>query len=99
MMSTVNQTQNNDDLWLQQGKWSGSFKIEFIHIKDISNVHFTNIDNPYNENKPVYQGRDCTEIYQKSGQKCLSIFNAYKPLTSLYDNFKYYDHQEKIRQD
>lgn len=65
---------HHDKLWKQAGKWPGSIKIEWLHVKDIPNTQFIHIENPLNENKPVCQGRDCQEIYPRVGEKMLQIF-------------------------
>lgn len=97
MISGVNHEEPSDSIWTKQGKWVGSFKIELEYIKDIPNTQFIHIENPYNENKPACQGRDCTELYPKTGERMLSVFQNYRSTTSLYDSFKYFDNQENIR--
>ena len=54
MLSPVRIDIKHDDLWKQSNKWPGSIQIEFISIKDIPNSHFNYLENPLNENKPVF---------------------------------------------
>lgn len=97
MIQRVNHKEDHADLWKQPGKWPGSLKIEWVYIKDIPNTQFIHIENPLNENKPACQGRDCQEVYPKTGERMLAIFQSFRSTTRLYDDFKYYDDQEKFR--
>jgi hypothetical protein len=97
MKGRVSHSVNHENLWKQSGKWPGSIRIEWIYIKDVPNTQFIHVENPYNENKPACQGRDCQEIYPKIGEKMLQIFANFKSSTKLFDDFKYYDEQEKFR--
>lgn len=97
MCGRVSHTKNHENLWKQSGKWPGSIKLSWMHIKDLPNTQLIHIENPYNENKPACQGRDCQEIYPKIGEKILQIFESYKSSTKLFDDFNYYDDQEKFR--
>lgn len=98
MISRVNHEQDHANLWKQPGKWPGSLKIEWVYIKDIPNTQFIHIENPLNENKPACQGRDCQEVYPKTGERMMAIFSNFRSTTRLYDDFKYYDDQEKFRE-
>jgi len=98
MKTRVNHDRQHAELWKQPQKWPGSFKLDWITIKDIPNTQFIYLENPLNENKPACQGRDCTEIFWKVGERMLMIFEHYKATTKLYDDFKFYDEQEKFRQ-
>lgn len=71
MKGPVSHSVNHENLWKQSGKWPGSINIGWVNIKDIPNTQFIHIENPYNENKPACQGRDCQEIYPKIGEKML----------------------------
>ena len=68
-----------------------------MFIKDIPNTQFIHVENPLNENKPACQGRDCTEIFPKVGEKMLLMFQGFRSTTKLFDDFKFYDEQEKFR--
>lgn len=71
MCGRVAHAMNHENLWKQPGKWPGSIKISWLHIKDLPNTQLIHIENPYNENKPACQGRDCQEVYPKTGEKML----------------------------
>ena len=97
MLTRVNHNKQHSELWKQSGKWPGSIRVEWQQIKDIPNTQFIHIENPLNENKPACQGRDCTEIFYKVGEKMLLIFAHFRSTTKLYDDFKFYDQQEQFR--
>ena len=97
MVSEVKHSTAHSNLWKQTNKWPGSIKVDWLFIKDIPNTQFIHIENPLNENKPACQGRDCQELYPKIGSKMLEIFLNYKSTTRLFDDFKYYDEQEKFK--
>lgn len=97
MKSKVNHEKQHNELWKQAGKWPGSIQLEWLHIKDIPNTQFIHIENPLNDNKPACQGRDCQELFWKVGERMLFIFANYRATTRLYDDFKFYDEQEKFR--
>jgi hypothetical protein len=53
MAGRVQHSVSHENLWRQSGKWPGSIKIGWVHIKDLPNTQFIHIENPYNENKPT----------------------------------------------
>jgi hypothetical protein len=73
MMSPALQV-NQTNLWKQSGKWPGSIDIKWILIKDVLNTQFTHLTNPFNEDKPACQGRDCQEVDPFVGDQMISIF-------------------------
>jgi hypothetical protein len=85
--------------WMQEGKWTGKFKVEWIYIKDIPNREFKSILIPNNENKPVTNSRDAQEIPFQQGMKMLEIFKFYKPDACLLDEFEHYDNDELRRKE
>ena len=91
MLGRVLNNVTHEQLWKQSGKWQGSISIAWVHVKDVPNTQFIHIENPYNENKPACQGRDCQEIYPRVGEKMLQIFSNFKSSTNLFDDFNYYD--------
>lgn len=97
MVRAVNHKHVYQNMWKQDGKWPGSIDIEWVQIKDIPNTQFIHIENPLNENRPACQGRDCQEIYPKIGESMLGIFHNFRSTTKLFDDFKFYDEQEKFR--
>jgi hypothetical protein len=93
----VDHSAHHTDLWRQSAKWPGSISIEWVTIKDVPNNQFIHIENPLNENKPACQGRDCQEIYPKTGEKMLTVFRTYVAASKLFDDFMFYDEQERLR--
>lgn len=77
--------------WAENGKWRGQFKVRWVFVKDIPNRQFRHIRLPNNENKPVTNSRDTTEVPMRLGYEMLRIFNEYEHKTSVLDDFAYYD--------
>ena len=97
MKSAVKYKQEHHNLWKQNGKWTGSIDIQWLEIKDIPNTDLFNFKNPFHENRPVYQGRDCQEIPPPIGEQVLTFFKKYNPVTRLLDDFKFYDEREDLQ--
>lgn len=85
--------------WMQEGKWTGKFKVEWVYVKDIPNREFKSILIPNNENKPVTNSRDAQEIPFQQGMKMLEIFKHYKHDACLLDEFEHYDNDEQRRKE
>jgi len=98
MMSDVNFSEKASH-WLQDGKWLGKFKVEWVFIKDIPNREFKSIIVPTNENKPVTNTRDAQEIPFPQGMATLKIFRTYAHEASLLDEFEHYDNDEIKRKE
>ena len=80
--------------WVQDGKWLGKFKLEWLFIKDIPNREFKHILVPTNENKPITNMRDAQEVPFEQGMIALKIFKDYSYDSYLLDEFEYYDNCE-----
>jgi len=89
MVSTVAET-GDQALWVQDGKWSGMFDVEWIFLKDIPNKQFRHILIEANENKPVTNSRDTQEVPTVQGKQILDIFTNYRSNTAIIDDFEYY---------
>ncbi|KAL5710779.1 YT521-B-like domain [Ranunculus cassubicifolius] len=87
----------NMDFW-QQDKWSGFFPVRWHIIKDVPNTRLRHIVLEYNDNKPVTYTRDTQEVRLKQGLEMLSIFKNYSAGTSMLDDYKFYEDQEKSLQ-
>lgn len=96
MTSEVNFTDKCNH-WVQDEKWMGKFKLEWLFIKDIPNREFKHILVPTNENKPVTNMRDAQEVPHEQGTTVLRTFKAYKADTSVLDEFEHYDNDEARR--
>jgi len=96
MTSEVNFTDKCNH-WVQDEKWMGKFKLEWIFIKDIPNREFRHIIIPSNENKPVTNMRDAQEVPYEQGMTVFRVFKNYKADTSVLDEFEHYDNDEAKR--
>lgn len=97
MAGPVNHGLCHKELWRQSTKWPGSILIQWVSVKDIPNHQFIHIENPLNENKPACQGRDCQELFPKAGERMLAIFKTFVSTSKLFENFIFYDEQERFR--
>lgn len=79
----------NTNIWVQDGKWSGMFRVKWIFLKDIPNKQFRHILIEANENKPVTNSRDTQEIPCYQGKQMVDIFKNYRNSTSVIDDFDY----------
>uniref|UniRef100_A0A7S0JCS6 YTH domain-containing protein n=1 Tax=Calcidiscus leptoporus TaxID=127549 RepID=A0A7S0JCS6_9EUKA len=79
-----------------QDKWSGTFAIKWVFIKDVPNNQFRQILLSNNENKPVTNSRDTQEILLEPGKEMLRIFHQYKSKTSILDDFGFYDKRQEL---
>ncbi|KAF9608539.1 hypothetical protein IFM89_009905 [Coptis chinensis] len=89
--------EKNMDFW-QQDKWSGFFHLKWHIIKDIPNNRLRHIILENNDNKPVTYTRDTQEVGLKQGLEMLSIFKTYPAMTSMLDDYKFYEDQQKSLQ-
>ena len=79
-----------------QDKWSGTFAIQWVFIKDIPNNLFRHILLANNENKPVTNSRDTQEIMLEPGREMLHIFQQFRSKTSILDDFGFYDKRQEL---
>lgn len=77
-------------------KWSGTFAIKWVFIKDIPNNQYRHIVLTNNENKPVTNSRDTQEVLLEPGREMLRIFHQYKSKTSILDDFGFYDKRQEL---
>ncbi len=98
MTSEVNFTEKFAH-WLQEGKWMGKFKVEWVFVKDIPNREFKSILVPTNDNKPVTNTRDAQEVPFAQGMAMLKIFRSFNPEATLLDEFEHYDNDEMKRKE
>ncbi|XP_043700987.1 YTH domain-containing protein ECT4-like [Telopea speciosissima] len=88
----------NMDFW-QQDKWSGYFPVKWHIIKDVPNAQFRHIILENNDNKPVTNSRDTQEVKFPQGIEMLNIFKNHSPMTSILDDFGFYESRQKALQD
>jgi hypothetical protein len=79
-----------------QDKWSGTFAIKWIHVKDLPNSQFRHILLTNNENKPVTNSRDTQEILLEPGREMLQIFHSFKSKLSVPDDFGFYEKRQEL---
>ncbi|KAF5188309.1 Yth domain-containing protein ect2 [Thalictrum thalictroides] len=85
------------DFW-QQNKWNGFFPVTWHVIKDIPNNRLRHIILENNDNRPVTYTRDTQEVGLKQGLEMLLIFKNYSAMSSMLDDYKFYEDQEKSLQ-
>lgn len=84
----------SSNVWAQDGKWKGTFKVRWIYVKDLPNNQLRHIrltNTP--ECKPVTQSRDTQELTPEAGREVLRIMADYSAKTSLLQDFNYYEMQ------
>ncbi|PWN24615.1 YTH-domain-containing protein, partial [Jaminaea rosea] len=74
----------HSDVWAQEGKWKGTFKVEHIFVKDVPNRELRHIKLPNSpERKNVTQSRDTQELDREGGVELLRIVHGFPARTSL----------------
>merc|ERR1712079_967768 len=81
-------------VWAQD-KWKGQFKVRWIYVKDVPNSQLRHIRLENNENKPVTNSRDTQEVPPEKGKMVLKIIHGFSHLTSILDDFVYYEKRQK----
>ncbi|KAN0061790.1 hypothetical protein ACQY0O_005783 [Thecaphora frezii] len=86
----------SSNVWAQDGKWKGTFKVRWIFVKDLPNNQLRHIrlhNTP--EVKPVTQSRDTQELTADAGREVLRIMAEYQAKTSLLQDFNFYEVQSQ----
>lgn len=84
----------SSNVWAQDGKWKGTFKVRWVYVKDLPNNQLRHIrltNTP--ECKPVTQSRDTQELTPEAGREVLRIMAEYGAKTSLLQDFNFYEMQ------
>uniref|UniRef100_V5E5G9 YTH domain-containing protein n=2 Tax=Kalmanozyma brasiliensis (strain GHG001) TaxID=1365824 RepID=V5E5G9_KALBG len=84
----------SSNVWAQDGKWKGTFKVRWIYVKDLPNGQLRHIrltNTP--ECKPVTQSRDTQELTPEAGREVWRIMSEYGAKTSLLQDFNFYEMQ------
>ncbi|PAA62956.1 hypothetical protein BOX15_Mlig004902g1, partial [Macrostomum lignano] len=92
-MITQVDVNKNAGVWCQD-KWLGEFKIKWIYVKDVPNSQLRHVRVATNENKPVTNSRDCTNVPIEQGRQVLGIIRSYRHSTSIFDDFSHYEKRE-----
>lgn len=88
----------NMDFW-NQDKWVGSFPVKWHIIKDVPNTSLRHILLENNEFTPVTSSRDTQEVTYIPGMGMLEIFKHHICISSLLDDFMYYEGREREMQE
>ncbi|KAJ6816646.1 uncharacterized protein M6B38_273680 [Iris pallida] len=83
------------DFWLQD-KWTGSFPVKWLIVKDVPNSSFRHIILANNEHRPVTSSRDTQEVPYLPGMSMLTIFKNSPMKTSILDDYMYYEERQRI---
>jgi len=82
------------NVWNQTDKWTGQFTVRWLFGKDVPNGQFRHIRLATNENKPVTNSRDTQEVPPKQGKEVVKIFSSYALLSSILDDWEFYEAAE-----
>ncbi|ERN20028.1 hypothetical protein AMTR_s00071p00172900 [Amborella trichopoda] len=82
------------DFW-QGDVWNGFFPVKWHIVKDVPNHLLTHIILKDNENKAVTYSRDTQEVTFSQGIEMLKIFKYYSAVTSILDDFSFYESRQK----
>ncbi|KAK0550086.1 hypothetical protein OC846_003795 [Tilletia horrida] len=86
----------SSNVWAQDGKWKGTFKVRWIFVKDLPNGQLRHIrltNTP--EVKSVTQSRDTQELPREAGEEVLRIMAEYQARTSLLQDMSFYEMQDQ----
>ena len=93
MLSPIDYS-SDSNVWVQEGKWKGTFKVKWIYVKDVPNnklrhIRLTNTT----ECKPITQSRDTQELPSDGGRQALKIIAEYQSRTTLLQDWLFYEQQ------
>ncbi|PWN43596.1 YTH-domain-containing protein [Ceraceosorus guamensis] len=86
----------SSNVWAQEGKWKGTFKVRWIYVKDVPNSQLRHIrltNTP--ENKPITQSRDTQELPVAAGKELIRIMHGYSARTTLLQDWAFYEAQQE----
>lgn len=87
---------NNRSAHWNDDKWLGGFSVDWLYVKDVPNKYLKHIILEYNDNRPITNSRDATEIKPSTkGNETLRIIHEYHHNSSLFDDFDFYENREK----
>lgn len=83
---------SDSTVWVQEGKWKGTFKVRWIYVKDVPNnrlrhIRLTNTT----DCKPITQSRDTQELPSDGGRLALKIIAEFPSRTTLLQGSLFYD--------
>lgn len=85
---------STSNVWVQEGKWKGTFRVRWIYVKDVPNPKLRHIilTNTV-ERKPITQSRDTQELPTEGGRALLHIMAEYQHKTTLLQDWLFYEQQ------
>ncbi|CCI43148.1 unnamed protein product [Albugo candida] len=82
-------------LWDKQ-KYGSFFSVEWLVVKDVPNYILKNIKwNHFAVTNSLVSCRDCEKIPSKEAFEAISVFCDYQSTTSAWDDFQYFDREQK----
>jgi hypothetical protein len=98
-MMTALDYNSSSNVWVQEGKWKGTFKVKWIYVKDVPNVKLRHICLTNTaERKPVTQSRDTQELPTDGGREVLRIMAEFQSKTTLLQDWLFYEQQAMQQQ-
>eukprot|EP00041_Stephanoeca_diplocostata_P022838 m.549619 g.549619 ORF g.549619 m.549619 type:complete len:117 (+) comp22160_c0_seq26:2030-2380(+) len=76
---------------------SNQVQVRWHFVKDIPNVEFKHIRNPWNDNKPIPQSGDTQEVPFAQGSALLRVIAQYRAEYSIFDSLIDYESTEEDR--
>ncbi|UZJ55166.1 hypothetical protein CBS101457_004486 [Exobasidium rhododendri] len=98
-MLTAVDYNSTSNVWVQEGKWKGTFKVRWIYVKDVPNGrlrHLRLTNTP--EQKPITQSRDTQELPIEGGKEMLKIMAEFPSKTTLLQDWLFYEQQATQQQ-
>ena len=86
--------------WLVETKWFGSFKIEWLYVKDVDFSGYEGLrqiqtlEGSREVHKPVHELIDCTELTKENAKKMLEIYASAPSEKMLFTDFTQLDEIE-----
>jgi hypothetical protein len=75
---------SDSTVWVQEGKWKGTFKVRWIYVKDVPNNRLRHIRLTNTADcKPITQSRDTQELPPDGGRQALKIIAEFPSRTTL----------------
>lgn len=98
-MMTALDYDSTSNVWVQEGKWKGTFRVRWIYVKDVPNTKLRHIRLTNTVDcKPVTQSRDTQELPTDGGKEMLRIMAEFQSKTTLLQDWLFYEQQALQRQ-
>ena len=85
------------EFWIQDGKWTGLFDVEWLFIKDVPFKEFKNIiiTMKDGETKPISNARDTQEIPFEQAKIMLEKISVFQNSNTILEHFEFYDMRQE----